>query len=246
MMNKWIPISLGLGLALCYLLVVAGLGITHGIFKLNASVISKLKDTTVIVYTEHGTRGSGFITKSLFNDEYYVVTNAHVCAADDWNKKLMEELQNMENVDVGVNYRIKNRKVSMKATFKRIDVRNDVCLLGIKDYRGDYLTFEDEKITNFDIVFLSTHHPEKKNVFFTNAGYVTDSLEVFPMHEHSYTTTMQVVSGMSGSPIVNFQGNIIGIIWGTSKSHKTMGFAVRKEVIQELIKKYEAKKLSIH
>ena len=211
------------------------------LFRADVQTSTKLKNATVAIFTEEGARGSGFILKNPYKAGYLVVTNAHVCAVDTLNEEAIRSKSGM--VTMSANYRISNEIIDFKATFKTADLNNDICLLDIRSYRGDSLEFAPEKIGGFDLVYLSTYHPQT-NKFFTDVGYITSTLEAPSVfHQHSYLVTLFVIPGMSGSPLTDINGKVTGIVWGSSTTHRSTTFAVRREVIQELLKKDETKKL---
>lgn len=163
--------------------------------------------SSVVVIENDNKEGSGFVI-----EKHNVITNAHVCMVN------YEDFINGSDAIINENLIIKTKdgeKLISKSV--KILTYTDLCLIKVDKFLTSMLIKYDYKPSYGD--FLTMHPPHKYggviNTVYAGLDKIKDSLTKY--HQNSHLLMGKGKSGMSGSPIVNNNGLVIGVMWGTAK-----------------------------
>ncbi len=143
-------------------------------------------------------RGSGF-----FVAPNKVLTASHIGGR---LKKFFEYMFSIRSVEIGG----RDYLVEVVA----IDFARELALLEIKESFPSYVLQFAEPETGDEVYFVGFSGYGKKILF----GKVGENREILPLipkkPKDKFTLSGEVLPGMSGGPILNKEGKVIGLIWG--------------------------------
>ena len=162
--------------------------------------------------------GSGF----FIQDSKTFVTNAHVIPFLLMEYDLLEDLSSIRIKKDGQLYRVKS--------IQNMSIFYDLCVLEVEAYTGPFLQFGKHNL-NKDVYMMGflpgKFHKLKAHLSFYREEY--PSYDLFP-----YFTDYESLKGMSGSPVVNSQGKLIGIM----SQYRTWNIGVIKsKFLKDLLNK---------
>lgn len=193
--------------------------------------------------------GTGFHVKAK-SGKTYILTNAHVCAVSEDGK---EALIQIPKTDRFVKKKIievyKKHDLCLIEALEgyigadlasSVEPGDNVRALGHPRLRpmrgalGEYLGDSDIQVVTAQLVY-----PEDALKCEQEGGQVMDWMFMsFCVKKYTaMETTVTIFSGSSGSPLVNFWGNVVGVIFaGDNKTN--YGFAVHLDYVKDFLSVY--------
>ena len=181
--------------------------------------IDHYKKSLVILLAPNNTTGTGFILKNPYG-KLVVISNAHVCMADYYKDGYVG---NVFLKLSGYNSRFYNKKLKVI----KIDIKNDLCELEMDNQNYPYYLDYSDKISKK--LLLITYHPSNYSFYaeVTENDFFLDNKRVgFNFHEDSKKLFLNVIPGMSGSPVLNSNGKVVYVIYGKNKVIYKLSYAV--------------------
>ncbi len=177
------------------------------------------------------TVGTAFQVK--YNGKQYTVTNIHVCSVklpDVFPLLLLFQRD-----------RILGKIALVDGQYRRIigvSTENDVCVLE-PDLRKPALEISDRQLSFGDIVTLigfprGLAKVVRHGAFIENGKDVAIWLDLFKPIEYSIISTT-TYPGNSGSPVVDYFGNLVGILFAGFPGAPTEGLMVPVEYLRDLL-----------
>lgn len=203
-------------------------------------VREEVKDSIFLVSHEYGS-GTGF--QIMVRDKKYVISNAHVCKGNE----------EVDLTDTGTGEKFK-RKVL------KTDPDIDLCLIeGVDERRalplGKYLSVGETVAAvghphGWDLVmtegeaFNLKDTPEVRDETVLCFGknlrliFVKDEEKFICLRKHTDTisTTVVVLPGSSGSPLLNIKGQVVGVVYMYNTEGADWGSAIPLAHLREFIK----------
>lgn len=176
-----------------------------------------------------GFSGSGAIIKSNFMGTR-VLTAAHVCSPEEFNHELknISIFSKINKEILAISY------YGVVGEFKidKIDLEQDVCILKSKDFWPFVPTLKISKKapSNGDKIQLLG---APRGLFWPGTVLFFDGYYVGLGDEQMAVYTVPVVSGVSGGPVINKKGQIIGIIHSGLADMENTGFGPNWHIIKE-------------
>lgn len=197
-------------------------------FVLIAIVVFVFKDDSIVVYQPEGigivvcnvqpeddakisfnTIGTGFVV----GPPYVVVTCEHVIK----DRKSLEFIMADKQIEssTSINFSIQRFKLQKKKVFSKYDL---AVLTPLTDQLSLNNALQPSKVTPKpgDSVFVSAYHSneDKSLKIMSSFGTVTDTGEIYANGYPSFLFTSLSKPGYSGSPVLNMDGNVIGVVHG--------------------------------
>lgn len=173
--------------------------------------------------------GTGFVVE-VTKDSSIIATNYHVCAL---------------NYRAQINRKAKPKTGFITAKFStgpkltgkiiKTSIKYDLCLVQIKERRPTKTLAESPKLAPQETLEIIAS-PSRKNVKLAFVGKDSMSDVWSKGHADSWVAKGYAENGMSGSPVVNSKGLVVGIVWGNIKSTKSTVF-VHAMTLKRFIKK---------
>jgi S1-C subfamily serine protease len=166
-------------------------------------------------------RNIGTTFQLAYEGWQYTITNMHVCDAYNDYMPVGDEI--------------------LKILF--IDPIHDICVLESSHYRP-YLELADEDAKINDNIHL-VGHPRGLAVTVRD-GYVIDkAYGVFPWLLHRFPVGYIMVSstsypGNSGSPVLDDEGKVIGILFAGRRGYHTEGYVIPRKYIEQALDRLRA------
>jgi len=182
-----------------------------------SGIIEDAVQGVVTIRTNAGFQGTGFI----ISDEGYIVTNAHVLADEFGN--LATNIQ-----------AITNKQKSKTAEYVGHNNNFDIALLKIS---GDYNSLEigDSNKIQVGEKVIAIGNPLGLQ-FSVSEGIVSAAHRVGPNGINAYVQTDAALNpGNSGGPLINKQGEVIGINNFKIGSGESLGFALESNYLKSTI-----------
>lgn len=188
--------------------------------------------------TDNSGTATGFQVR--YKNKIYLVTNHHVCkpllskieieVGEDGTPRLKQVIKQ----EVAKN--LKANKIRTKILY--IDDKNDVCLLSpVSNYALNLGT-----IQRFEPIFIAGHPLGSTPIVISETSVVTRGCMDLPFLKRKCSPYMELDSmvfpGHSGSPLLDFLGNVVGIVFYRTG---VTGRAVPVEDIIRSIKTYESR-----
>lgn len=175
--------------------------------------------TVVIFNAQQQPLGSG---QGFFIDNQpYVITNYHVMA----NPALLGAASAVVRTRQGREYPI------LAVTAENRDADLIQLRVDIPDSAISYIPVSSDGPTASEPVFLLEE--TRPNVESVRSGIIT-KIEDIPPRGSVFHTTIFISPGLSGSPIINLQGVVVGVACGHSIDGKNIGFAVSSDQLLQL------------
>lgn len=203
----------------------------------------------------HSTFGSGIILN--YEEKSYFATNAHVCYGSQYTKISLEN----KKVNYEFNFAIKTLKQNYLLTLYpdqiKVNIQEDVCLLELPTYYKEGYTITFNKISLYDhkkAYFLTFNRLKKDKIVkfsgklqkvnqnkLIDINVVSESQQhietFFTMKEQSLYSFL-AIPGDSGSPVFNFNNELIGLVFSSEKSNKQASI-VNITAIMDLLKSFK-------
>ncbi|MCK5150050.1 trypsin-like peptidase domain-containing protein [Candidatus Pacearchaeota archaeon] len=189
-----------------------------------SGIIEDLIKSVVTITTNSG-QGTGFI----ISEEGYLVTNAHVLA---------DESGNLASTIRAITY----EKEILKASFIGYDGNLDVALLKIS---GDYIPVDiaDSDLIQIGEKVIAIGNPLGLQ-FSVSEGIVSATHRKGPSGLEAYIQTDAALNpGNSGGPLINKQGEVIGINNFKIGSGESLGFALESNYVKETVNTISRQKI---
>jgi S1-C subfamily serine protease len=218
----------------------------------SAYIRSYVGDRTVLVSGARG-GGSGFFVKAA-SGKTFIMTNQHVCELADSNGMLNIQLENTK--------RVFNRRIVEKyenhdlcliegigdtdglKLASSLDIGETIGLIGhpklqpLTLNKGEYIGDKFIKIVvaiNIEKDQCPGEYKKYKNSVVSNL-FGVDSICIRKYYSSQITAYSR--GGSSGSPVVNFFGNVVGVLFAGNRMDQFETFMVPLTDIQEFLKKY--------
>jgi S1-C subfamily serine protease len=234
------------------LLILSGLGLAAlGVLKapeFHSQWIRNKVGSQVVMLTDKIGRGGGTgFAMQMPSGDVLTISNSHVCDIEEIlgsqlyahvgrKKYPMTILEKSMNADLCILNGLPNMKglklASGVAIGEEIGVVGHPALMPLSLSRGSLL--------GYDKVIVALHRgPCKEDVGMyktEDAGFFG---EICTEQFEAGLTTVVVLGGNSGSPVINFWGNVVGVLFASSgPSGANYGIIVKLEDLREFIKGY--------
>lgn len=207
--------------------------VTQVLEQINECVvgISKLKDTGNTVFLENGSNSLGLGTGMVVTENGYILTNEHVSGA-----KYTTCYVTLPN---GKNY---------KANVVWSDSDIDLAIVKINAKNLSYVTFGDSSSVKVGERVYAIGNPIgyefQRTVTSGIVSAVNRTITIEEENKSSYMedliqTDATINPGNSGGPLINSQGEVIGINSVKITSAEGIGFAVPINIIKAIVEKFK-------
>lgn len=211
--------------------------------------ISKLKDNGDTVFTQNGVSKMGIGSGVIISENGYILTNEHVSGAK--NSTCYVTMEDGKNYNAIVVWSESNLdlaiiKINMKCiNYARLGDSDDI-KVGEGVYAiGNPIGFEFQKTVtsgivsalNRTIIFDESNQTSFMETEKNDSFHQSNSNEIYM--SNLIQTDATINPGNSGGPLINNNGEIIGINTVKITSAEGIGFAVPINVIKPIIKKLE-------
>ena len=209
----------------------------ENIRKVSKSVvgISKMKNNKDI-FLINDISNSFYGTGIIISSKGYILTNQHVAGnkneinyitIDDGNKYISNVIWSNEDIDLGI------RKINIDKEIEQVELGNsDLLNIGEEVYAiGNPIGVEFQKTVTSGIISGLNRMVEVKNEDNTKS-YMENMIQ----------TDASINKGNSGGPLINSNGQVIGINTIKISSAENIGFAVPINIIKGIIKKIDNNK----
>ncbi|MBR2588586.1 MAG: serine protease [Bacilli bacterium] len=205
--------------------------------------ISKLKNNGNTVFTENGVSQLGIGSGVIISEEGYILTNEHVSGAknsscyvtmEDGNNYTAKVVWSDSNLDLAI------IKINLKCMYYAKLGDSDAIKVGESVYAiGNPIGFEFQKTVTSGIISALN-----RTIVFNDNGQATSSNSKVQENNEVYMSNLiqtdaTINPGNSGGPLINSNGEIIGINSVKITSAEGIGFAVPINVIKPIIEKLE-------
>lgn len=210
--------------------------VSNIIRKASSSVvgISKIKDTGSSVFLSNSAESLGLGTGIIISNKGYILTNQHVVG--DINKICYITAENGETYDgkiVWANKDIDLAIIKVKTIFNnKISIGNSNYInVGERVYAiGNPIGYEFQRTVTAGIISAVNRTVKIKNED-ESYSYMSNLIQ----------TDATINPGNSGGPLIDENGNIIGINTIKITSAEGIGFAIPINIIKPIIEKFEQK-----
>lgn len=204
--------------------------------------VSKLKDNGNTVFTEDGVSKMGIGSGVIISESGYILTNEHVSGAK--NSTCYVTMEDGKNYNSNVVWSDSNLDLAIiKINMKCINYAklgdSDEIKVGETVYAiGNPIGFEFQKTVTSGIISALN-----RTIIF-NENNQTNSLQINQNENEIYMSNLiqtdaTINPGNSGGPLINNNGEIIGINTVKITSAEGIGFAVPINVIKPILQKLE-------
>lgn len=205
--------------------------------------VSKLKDNGNVIFTENGVSKIGIGSGVIISENGYILTNEHVSGAK--NSTCYVTMEDGKNYNANVVWSDSNLdlaiiKINMKCIYYAKLGDSDTVKVGESVYAiGNPIGFEFQKTVTSGIIsalnrtFVFNEDEQTSSAFRKQSGqhdvYMSNLIQ----------TDATINPGNSGGPLINNNGEIIGINTVKITSAEGIGFAVPINVVKPIIQKLE-------
>ena len=222
-MKKIVKYSLIICLVL--LAVILGLDISN---KKDELYVDNYSVYIECIGEENISSGSGFVYKEIDNKSY-IITNYHVI--EDYNEI----------------YVYNSNKDKIKANVLNKDEYTDLAILIIDDKLNlDSASIGDSDKLNINDKIYAVGTIDIRDVSRVTSGIITaldKKITIDTTHGNSEFNTIEmsaeVESGNSGGPLLNYKGEVIGVVFIKDESSSNVAYAMPINYVIDIIKKLE-------
>ena len=205
--------------------------------------VSKLKDKGNTIFTQDGVSKMGIGSGVIISEKGYILTNEHVSGPK--NSNCYVTMEDGKNYNANVVWSDSNLdlaiiKINMKCINYAKLGNSDALSVGESVYAiGNPIGFEFQKTVTSGIVSALNRTIIFKEENQTSTGNVQNKDEQEIYMSNLIQTDATINPGNSGGPLINNDGEIIGINTVKITSAEGIGFAVPINVIKPIINKFE-------
>lgn len=203
--------------------------------NLGSSIIyNQVRDAIVTLTVEICEKiytGSGFFCK--YGNNLYIITVAHLVifnSRDVYASKILASISNLNNS--GFNK-------MLECTVVGVAGQADIAVLSVSnmtmDISHNYLTFDDNLQTKIGSTCYIIGDPLGIDTISISSGLVRDNKYILINTIESLCVSAPVYKGNSGSPILNSQGKVIGIISYGIENIDSFSWGAGSSIIQSII-----------
>ena len=202
-------------------------------------IYTKVRDGIVSIFAykdiNSAWTGSGFFIKNQDDNKYYIVTVAHNVIEDDRdedNVKIYASISNLNNK--GQNKLLKCKKIGVGALadIAVLELDNDNIL-----ENQSYLEWGDSVNTSPGSECYIIGDPLGVDAISASKGVVRDNKFIYESSIELLSTDLHAHPGHSGSPILNKDGKIIGMLAHTLVDEKTINSGPAEKILREVVNK---------
>lgn len=157
-----------------------------------------------------------------------IVSNFHVCSGD-YEKDIKSKKSSVGRV-------LAVQPFGVTATVVAEDISHDLCLLSTQISKPAFKlgSFLGRDSLNSSFILI-----DSTNTIMGFYVYAPDTTKdsYTSWHKDSYVGITKAVEGMSGSPVVNVNGEVVLVYWGVNHQ-ASEGYAISVEALKELMKNY--------
>ena len=205
--------------------------------------VSKLKDNGNAVFTKDGVSQMGIGSGVIISEKGYILTNEHVSGPE--NSSCYVTMEDGKNYNSHVVWSDSSLDLSIiKINMKCINYArlgdSDGVKVGESVYAiGNPIGFEFQKTVTSGIISALN-----RTIIFKDKSYSTANSNASDNDEEIYMSNLiqtdaTINPGNSGGPLVNNNGEVVGINTVKITSAEGIGFAVPINVIKPIIEKFE-------
>ncbi len=205
--------------------------------------VSKLKDNGSTIFMENGVSQMGIGSGVIISENGYILTNEHVSGPK--NSTCYVTMEDGKNYNANVVWSDMNLdlaiiKINMKCVSYAILGDSDLVSVGESAYAiGNPIGFEFQKTVTSGIISALNRTIIFKENTQTENGVNNEENEHEVFMSNLIQTDATINPGNSGGPLINNNGEIIGINTVKITSAEGIGFAVPINVIKPIIQKLE-------
>jgi S1-C subfamily serine protease len=169
-------------------------------------------------------QGSGFVIGNNYHDTF-IVTNKHVCTDQETHKLIKWYFIEWSRYN----------HVPEFAYLVKVDPKHDLCLLRLPGvgYPKAKIAIMPGQLGQKVYTYGNPHGRKG----YLSKGNIAD-LRVPFLGELAGEVTAKVFGGMSGSPLFNEKGQVVGVVNGADKGKPFHGYYVQLQYLQNFLEKY--------
>lgn len=190
---------------------------------------------------------SGFVVKHE-NNKSFILTAGHFCGINRSRviedvvdaEELTSYFKDVDKVNVSVNFKVLDgNNLTKTAIVKNIDPLLDTCIMQTDRINSPALEFAEDSPEFGDELWnlasplgivLPKTVPVLKGIY---------SGSVIINERKAYVVTdLPAIYGSSGSPLLNYEGKIVGMVYSTNKAFNHVSFAVTLEDLREYVNNF--------
>ena len=205
--------------------------------------VSKLKDKGNTIFTQDGVSKMGIGSGVIISEKGYILTNEHVSGPK--NSNCYVTMEDGKNYNANVVWSDSNLdlaiiKINMKCLNYAKLGNSDLLNVGESVYAiGNPIGFEFQKTVTSGIVSALN-----RTIIFKDQNKVSTGISQNQENQEIYMSNLiqtdaTINPGNSGGPLINNDGEIIGINTVKITSAEGIGFAVPINVVKPIINKFE-------
>lgn len=205
--------------------------------------VSKLKDKGNTIFTQDGVSKMGIGSGVIISEKGYILTNEHVSGPK--NSNCYVTMEDGKNYNANVVWSDSNLdlaiiKINMKCLNYAKLGNSDLLNVGESVYAiGNPIGFEFQKTVTSGIVSALN-----RTIIFKDQNQVSTGISQNQENQEIYMSNLiqtdaTINPGNSGGPLINNDGEIIGINTVKITSAEGIGFAVPINVVKPIINKFE-------
>jgi len=211
---------------------------------LNVLACSDAKQSCTPV-NKWGSTASGAVIKNRF-DGSYALTAAHVCD-DSKMKKFIDNFFKKSYPELKIQYNLDFKAIALDGTeyiAKVIaqDIENDICVLWLEDCYKEAIPLAPTGPTPGDRVY-NTAAP--LGIFATGMAPLQEGIYDGDAKNKAFYS-LPAIGGSSGSPILNYKGELIGMIHSTYRSFNHLSLSPTYKDLYDFIKNKTQKDIGLH